>query len=73
MSETRDVYSRITDKIIADLEQGVRPWHRPWNAEHLAGRITRPLRHNGIPYQGINVVVLWCASVAQRLRAARSG
>ena len=65
MSEHHDVYSRITNKIIADLEQGVRPWHRPWNADHMAGKITRPLRHNAIPYQGINVVVLWCASVAQ--------
>lgn len=64
MSEFRDVYSRITGKIVADLEQGVRPWHRPWNAEHLAGRISRPLRHNGIAYQGINVVVLWCAAAA---------
>ena len=58
-----DVYSRITDKIIADLEQGTRTWMRPWNAEHTAGRITRPLRHNGIPYKGINVVMLWSASV----------
>lgn len=57
-----DVYSRITDKIIAELEQGVRPWMRPWNAEHAAGRITRPLRHNGIPYKGINIVMLWAAS-----------
>lgn len=65
MSEFRDVYSRITNKIIADLEQGARPWHRPWNADHLAGKITRPLRHNGIPYQGINVVVLWCTSVTK--------
>ena len=63
MTETRDVYARITNKIIADLEQGVRPWHRPWNAEHTAGRITRPLRHNGVAYQGINVVMLWSASV----------
>jgi antirestriction protein ArdC len=60
-----DVYSRITDKIIADLEQGVRPWMRPWNADHAAGRITRPLRHNGIPYKGINVVMLWSTSVAK--------
>ena len=65
MSEFRDVYSRITDKIIADLEQGVRPWHRPWNADHAAGRITRPLRHNGIPYKGINVVMLWSAAVTK--------
>lgn len=60
-----DVYSRITDRIIADLEQGVRPWLRPWSADHAAGRITRPLRHNGIPYKGINVVMLWSASVVK--------
>lgn len=60
-----DVYSRITDKIIADLEQGVRPWLKPWSADHAAGKITRPLRHNGIPYKGINVVMLWSASVAK--------
>jgi antirestriction protein ArdC len=59
----QDVYSRITDKIIADLEQGVRTWMRPWSAEHIAGKITRPLRHNGVPYKGINVVMLWSASI----------
>ena len=61
----RDVYGRITDKIIADLEQGVRPWLRPWNAEHAAGKIIRPLRHNGIPYKGINVVMLWSAATVK--------
>jgi antirestriction protein ArdC len=66
MIETKsDVYTRITNRIIADLEQGVRPWHRPWNADHAAGKITRPLRHNGIPYKGINVIMLWSASVVK--------
>ncbi len=66
MTNTRsDIYTRITDRILADLEQGVRPWHRPWNAEHAAGKITRPLRHNGIPYKGINVVMLWSAAVVR--------
>ena len=65
MTEIRDVYSRITGKIIADLEQGVRPWLKPWNAEHAAGRITRPLRWNGTPYRGINVVMLWSAPVTK--------
>jgi antirestriction protein ArdC len=65
MSEFRDVYSRITNRIIADLEQGVRPWMKPWSADHAAGRITRPLRHNGIPYKGINVIMLWSASVTK--------
>jgi antirestriction protein ArdC len=63
MTEFRDVYSKITNRIIADLEQGVRPWMRPWSVEHTAGKITRPLRQNGIPYNGINVVMLWSASV----------
>src|SRR4051794_8390513 len=42
-NEKQDVYTRITDRIIAALEQGVRPWIQPWNAEHAAGKITRPL------------------------------
>jgi antirestriction protein ArdC len=58
-----DVYQRITDQIVRELENGVRPWLKPWNAEHAAGRITRPLRGNGIPYQGINVLMLWSAAM----------
>ena len=42
------VYQRITDRIVAELEQAVRPWLKPWSSEHAAGRITRPLRHNGV-------------------------
>jgi antirestriction protein ArdC len=38
---------------------------KPWSAEHAAGRITRPLRANGLAYQGINVLVLWSESVAK--------
>ncbi|TCO69372.1 ArdC family protein [Chromatocurvus halotolerans] len=64
-SPSKDVYTRITDKIIASLEQGVRPWMKPWNAEHAAGRIEKPLRHNGQPYNGINVMMLWAAAADQ--------
>lgn len=60
-----DLYSRITAAIIEDLERGVRPWTKPWSTEHLAGRISRPLRHNLVPYNGINVVLLWCEAVAK--------
>jgi antirestriction protein ArdC len=63
-TETRsDVYQRITDALVQQLEQGTRPWMKPWSAEHLAGRITRPLRHNGKPYRGINVLMLWLTAV----------
>lgn len=61
----QDIYERITNQIVAELEKGVRPWMKPWNADHAAGRITRPLRANGVPYQGINVVTLWCEAAAK--------
>ena len=62
-SERQDVYTRITNKIIADLEQGVRTWMKPWNAGNTAGRITRPLRHNGVAYSGINILMLWAEAM----------
>lgn len=66
---TPDVYNRVTDKIIAELEKGERPWLKPWNAEHAAGKITRPLRHNGLPYSGINVVMLWAEAMEKGYNA----
>ncbi len=59
-----DVYSRVTAKVIADLEQGVRTWMKPWTASNTVGRITLPLRHNGVAYRGINVLLLWGEAVA---------
>ena len=58
-STKQDIYTRVTNRIVAELERGVRPWIKPWSVEHAAGRITRPLRQNGIPYRGINVLLLW--------------
>lgn len=58
-----DVYQKITDRIVAELERGVRPWLKPWSAGNGEGRIMRPLRANGIPYQGINVLMLWSEAV----------
>lgn len=53
------VYEIITDRIVAQLESGVVPWHRPWaNAEppmNLA---------SGKPYRGINVFLLMSAGYA---------
>jgi len=64
-----DVYQKITDQIVSELEKGVRPWLKPWNAEHAAGRITRPLRGNGIAYRGINVLMLWSAAMEKGFAA----
>src|SRR3989454_8756980 len=59
-----DLYTRVTERVIADLEHGVRPWLKPWNAGHAAGRIALPLRHNGTPYRGINILLLWGEALA---------
>lgn len=61
-AETRtDIYTRVTDRIVADLEQGVRAWAKPWNAEH---GIPMPVRHGGERYRGINVLLLWSEATA---------
>lgn len=64
-----DVYTRITNQIIAELEQGVRPWMKPWDAAHIAGPVSRPLRANGKPYGGINIVMLWVSAMEQGFTA----
>jgi antirestriction protein ArdC len=58
-----DLYTRVTDQIVAELEAGVRPWVQPWDAAHAAGPVSRPLRFNAVPYRGINVVLLWLAAM----------
>ncbi len=68
-TEQQNIYTRITNQIVTQLEKGVRPWVQPWNAEHAAGRITRPLRHNGRPYKGVNVLSLWASAMAQNFTA----
>ncbi|RYE28460.1 MAG: DUF1738 domain-containing protein [Sphingobacteriales bacterium] len=62
MSEINCIYTRITNKIVSDLEKGELPWRKPWNSEHLAQNVQRPLRYNNIPYTGINTVVLWATA-----------
>ena len=60
-----DIYARITDRIVAGLENGVRPWMQPWQSSNAIGGVTRPLRHNGLPYSGMNVLLLWTEAMAR--------
>lgn len=64
-ADRADIYTRITDRIVVELEKGVRPWVQPWGAANTTGRITRPLRHNGEPYTGMNVLLLWAEGIAR--------
>ncbi len=63
MIEKADVYTRVTNKILADLERGNLTWLQPWQAGHQAGPVSRPLRAGGQAYRGINVIMLWAAAM----------
>ncbi len=65
----KDIYQNVTDKIIEQLEKGVRPWREPWNTSHIEGRVVLPVRHNGIPYRGVNILTLWMAAIDKGYRA----
>ncbi len=60
-----DLYTRVTEHVITDLERGVRSWLKPWSGSNAEGGITLPLRHNGTPYRGINILLLWGESIAK--------
>lgn len=64
-----DLYARVTDAILADLETGVRPWTKPWSAGARDGPVSRPLRACGRPYSGINVLLLWSEALARGFQA----
>ena len=57
-----NLYREITDKIIAELEQGIVPWVKPWTSSHQLCPLGLPV--NGLTrrsYSGINILLLWSA------------
>lgn len=68
-SPKADVYSRVTAQILADLDKGVRPWMKPWSTPVDDRMPLLPLRGNGTPYKGVNVLLLWGAALEGGYRA----
>ena len=57
-----DLYSEITDKIIAELEAGRLPWVQPWGTAATRAPLALPRNAaTGRRYSGINVLLLWGA------------
>ena len=54
-----DVYQDVTDRMVAALERGTVPWHRPWSAS--SGGRPRSMS-TGRPYSGINTWLLGLAA-----------
>lgn len=57
-SQKRDIRAEITESIVESLKKGVKPWSASFSGQG------RPLRSNGVPYRGINVMILWGKSLA---------
>jgi antirestriction protein ArdC len=61
-SQGDNLYRDITDKIIAELEQGIVPWVQPWSSARQLSPLGLPI--NGLTrrsYSGINILLLWSA------------
>jgi antirestriction protein ArdC len=57
-----DLYLSVTSQIVIALERGdLPPWRKPWTG----GGAFLPLRHSGVPYRGINTLILWIESEAK--------
>ena len=67
--ERIDIYEKVTAQVIESLEKGVKPWTQPWNAAHVAGPVSKPLRHNGQAYAGINILMLWVSAMERGFSA----
>ena len=56
----KDIQQEITDKLIEALENGVKPWERPWDQTGLA--ILPTNFKTGNAYSGMNLLLLWLAA-----------
>lgn len=55
-----DLYREITEKIIAELEQGTVPWVRPWRSGGQGASLSLPKNaRTAKTYSGINILLLW--------------
>lgn len=63
-----DIYQHVTNQIIEAMEAGVSPWRKPWSGGEQG--VSFPLRSNGEPYRGINVLMLWLAAHANGFGSA---
>ena len=55
-----NIYENITNAILQQLEKGTAPWRADWNRD-----LSLPRNSKGDPYSGINVPILWTATMAK--------
>ncbi|MBB4370976.1 antirestriction protein ArdC [Bradyrhizobium sp. cir1] len=59
-----NLYSEITDKIIAELEAGRVPWVQPWGTAAAKAPLAMPKNAStNRQYSGVNILILWGAVI----------
>jgi antirestriction protein ArdC len=61
--ETKSLYDQVTDRIIAELEEGRLPWVQPWDRAGMLAGLPRNAG-TGRCYSGVNILILWSAVIA---------
>ena len=64
------LYAGVTDRIIAELEEGRLPWVQPWNSNAVLTGLPCNAS-SGRPYSGINILILWHALFEQGFEVQR--
>lgn len=63
-SARANLYDEVTNKIIAELEEGRVPWVQPWGTSAAKAPLGLPKNAStGRSYSGINILLLWGALV----------
>jgi len=59
-----DHYQELTDRVVAALEAGTRPWQKPWNPDVAGGAAAPVNAATGHRYRGVNVLALGMSPLA---------
>lgn len=68
--QANELFTKITDQIIADIEAGAGTWKMPW---HRLADVGTPLSTDGRPYKGLNAYVLGSTCALNAWKSATFG
>ena len=68
----RDPMQEFANRIVAELERGVKPWVRPWDPDKTGGPQAPFNPITGKRYHGINVLILGETGVGKEVMVTKS-
>lgn len=68
--ERQSLYSEVTGRIVAELEEGRLPWVQPWDSA-VCGCTMPQNAGTGRKYSGINVLILWAEVIHRGFASQR--